>query len=59
MAQEIMARLIPRQAPDVPGSNWRQLTSLLKLWAMDYIILPDEHFGILAVTPQAWCACRF
>jgi len=50
MAQEIMARLIPRQAPHVPGFDVAATYIPAKVVGgdlLDYIILPDEHFGVL------------
>ena len=50
MAQEIMARLIPRQAPHVPGFDVASTYIPAKVVGgdlLDYIILPDEHFGVL------------
>jgi serine phosphatase RsbU (regulator of sigma subunit) len=50
MAQEIMARLIPRTPPVVPGFDLASTYIPAKIVGgdlLDYIILPDEHFGIL------------
>ncbi|HWP85267.1 MAG TPA: GAF domain-containing SpoIIE family protein phosphatase [Terriglobia bacterium] len=49
-AQEIMARLIPRQAPRVPGFDVASLYIPAKVVGgdlLDFLELPDEHFGLL------------
>ena len=50
MAQEIMARLIPRQAPHIPGFDVASTYIPAKVVGgdlLDYIHLSDEHFGVL------------
>jgi sigma-B regulation protein RsbU (phosphoserine phosphatase) len=50
MAQEIMARLIPRQAPQVPGFEVGSAYIPAKIVGGDllnFISLPDEHYGFL------------
>jgi sigma-B regulation protein RsbU (phosphoserine phosphatase) len=50
MAQEIMARLIPREAPAVPGFDVASTYAPAKVVGgdlLDYVLLPDEHFGML------------
>jgi phosphoserine phosphatase RsbU/P len=50
MAQEIMARLIPHQAPHVPGFEMASTYIPAKVVGgdlLDYVILQDEHFGVL------------
>jgi serine phosphatase RsbU (regulator of sigma subunit) len=50
MAQEIMARMIPRTPPSVPGFELASTYIPAKIVGgdlLDYIILPDEHFGIM------------
>ncbi|MBI3933797.1 MAG: SpoIIE family protein phosphatase [Acidobacteria bacterium] len=50
MAQEIMARLIPRHPPHVPGFELASTYIPAKVVGgdlLDYVLLPDEHFGLL------------
>jgi sigma-B regulation protein RsbU (phosphoserine phosphatase) len=50
MAQEIMARMIPREAPEVHGFEVASTYLPAKVVGgdlLDYVRLPDEHFGIL------------
>lgn len=50
MAQQIMARLIPHQAPQVPGFDLASTYIPAKVVGgdlLDYVHLVDEHFGIL------------
>jgi serine phosphatase RsbU (regulator of sigma subunit) len=50
MAQEIMARLIPRKPPQVPGFDLASIYHPAKVVGgdlLDYVILPDDHFGLL------------
>jgi sigma-B regulation protein RsbU (phosphoserine phosphatase) len=50
MAQDIMSRLIPRKAPHVPGFDLASTYIPAKVVGgdlLDYVLLPDEHFGIL------------
>ena len=50
MAQEIMARLIPRTPPDLPGFELASAYVPAKIVGgdlLDYVILQDEHVGIL------------
>ena len=50
MAQEIMARLIPRTAPAIPGFEVASVNVPAKIVGgdlMDFIVLPDEHYGFL------------
>jgi len=50
MAQEIMARLIPNQAPEIPGFDVASLNMPARIVGgdlLDYITLPEDHFGIL------------
>jgi phosphoserine phosphatase RsbU/P len=50
MAQQIMARLIPRQAPQVPGFDLASTYIPAKVVGgdlLDYVQLADEHFGVL------------
>ena len=50
MAQEIMARLIPRTPPEVHGFELASAYVPAKIVGgdlLDYVILPDEHVGIL------------
>ena len=50
MAQAIMARLIPQEAPRIPGLEVASINVPAKFVGgdlLDYIVLPDEHFGLL------------
>ena len=50
MAHEIMARLIPREPPTIPGFEIASVNVQAKIVGgdlMDYIELPDEHTGFL------------
>jgi sigma-B regulation protein RsbU (phosphoserine phosphatase) len=50
MAQEIMARLIPRQAPHLPGFDIASTYIPAKVVGgdlLDFVRLADEHFGVL------------
>ena len=50
MAQEIMARLIPRRPPEVPGFELASAYIPAKIVGgdlLDYVVLADEHIGIL------------
>lgn len=50
MAQEIMARLIPRQPPQIPGFDVASTYIPAKVVGgdlLDYIVLPDDHYGFL------------
>lgn len=50
MAHEIMARLIPRKAPRIPGFEVGSIVIPAKVVGgdlLDFIVRPDEHFGFL------------
>ena len=50
MAQEIMARLIPRTAPKIPSFEAASVNIPAKLVGgdlLDYIVLPEDHYGFL------------
>jgi sigma-B regulation protein RsbU (phosphoserine phosphatase) len=50
MAQEIMARLIPREPPLIPGFEVASICHPAKVVGgdlLDYVVLPDDHFGFL------------
>ena len=50
MAHEIMARLLPHQAPSIPGFEVASVNIPAKIVGgdlLDYIIMPDDHTGFL------------
>ncbi|MBI3894873.1 MAG: GAF domain-containing protein, partial [Acidobacteria bacterium] len=50
MAQEIMARLIPRKAPEIVGVEVASVNIPAKIVGgdfLDFIVLPDNHYGFL------------
>ena len=50
MAQEIMARLIPRKAPEIVGVEVASVNIPAKIVGgdfLDFIVLPDSHYGFL------------
>ena len=50
MAQEIMARLLPREAPRIPGFDVGSIYIPAKVVGgdlLDYIVRPDDHFGFM------------
>lgn len=50
MAHEIMARLLPREAPRIPGFDVANINMPAKIVGgdlLDYIVRPDDHYGFL------------
>jgi len=50
MAHEIMARLLPREAPRIPGMDVAHINLPAKIVGgdlLDYIVRPDDHYGFL------------